>query len=165
MRKTALVCALALAAALAASASQAGPAAPDDGCLVVSEGRGIVSVSARGFVLGRFDEGQVEITDPVEGDGNVKVSGYEKRQVLSETKTRYIGFYVRFRASGLFRVRVEANSGIEVSAAAKGTATLSSDDFVDAGEFSVDADSFCAEKFQPMPDVPKKYVIAGQSTG
>src|SRR5919204_3936446 len=135
MRKTAVLCALAAAAALAVSASQAGPQAADEGCLVVNDGRGIVSISARGFVFARFDQGQVDIDDPVEGDGSIKVFGWDKKRPLTETKTRYIGDFVRFRASGLFRVRVEA-IGIALSAAAKGTATLSSDDFLDAGDFS-----------------------------
>lgn len=165
MRKAALFATLAIVASLAASVSQAGPKATEDGCLVVRTGRGIVSVNARGFVFGRFDEGQVEIVDPVDGDGNVKVFGYEKKRPLTETKTLYIGFQVRFRASGLFRLRIEANSGIELSAAGKGTATLSSDDFLDAGEFSVDSVSFCEAKFQPMPDVPKKFAVVGQSSG
>lgn len=164
MRRTALFSTLAIVSALAASVSQAGPRATDDGCLVVRTGRGIVSVNAKGFVFGRFDEGQVEIADPVDGDGSVKVFGYDKKRPLTETKTLYIGFQVRFRASGLFRLRIEANSGIELSAAAKGTATLSSDDFLDAGEFSVDDASFCDAKFQPMPDVPKKFVIASPTS-
>lgn len=166
MRKAVLLCVLAATAAtaLAVAPSQAGSAAPDDGCLVVQSGRGIVQLSAKGFVFGRFDEGQVEITDPVADDGAVKVFGYEKKRAISETKSLYIGFQVRFRASGAFRIRVEANSGIEVSAAAKGTASLSSDDFFDAGQYSVDAASFCEARFQAMPDVPTKLTIAAATS-
>ena len=164
MRKTALLCVLVVAAAIASASSQGGTAASDDGCLVVDAGRGIVTVNAKGFVFVRFDQGQVDIEDPIQDDGQVRVFGYEKKRLLSDTKTRYIGSIVRFRASGLFRLRIEA-IGVDLSLAGKGTATLSSDNFFDAGEYSIDSASFCEEHFQPMPDVPRKVVIAAQSTG
>ena len=123
----------------------------------------IVSFNAKGFVFGRFDQGQVDIEDPIQADGNVRVFGYEKMRLLTDTKTRYIGSLVRFRASGLFRIRVEA-VGMDISLAGKGTATLSSDGFLDAGEYSTDAESFCESQFEPMPDVARKLILAGQAT-
>ena len=164
MRRSALLCVLVLAGAVASASSQGSTAASDDGCLVVAAGRGIVSVNAKGFVFGRFDQGQVDIEDPIQADGQVRVFGYQKKRLLGETKTRYIGFGVRFRASGLFRLRIEA-IGVDLSLAGKGAATLSSDDFIDAGEYSIDSPSFCEARFQPMPDVPRKVVIAAQSSG
>lgn len=164
MRKIAFACVPVLAVALLTGSSQAGSEAQDDGCLVVTAGRGIVTINAKGFVFGRFDQGQVDIEDPISDDGNVRVFGWEKKRPFSETKTRYIGSIVRFRASGLFRIRTEA-IGIELSLAGKGTATLSSDGFFDAGEYSTDAPSFCESRFQPMPDVPRKFVISGPTTG
>ena len=164
MRKLAAACAPVLAFVLLVGSSQAGPAALDDGCLVVDAGRGIVSFNAKGFLLGRFDQGQIDIEDPLQGDGNVRVFGYQKKRLLTETKTRYIGSLVRFRASGLFKVRIEA-LGMELSLAGKGTATLTSDGFFDAGQYSTDAQSFCESRFQPMPDVPRRIVIAEQTAG
>jgi hypothetical protein len=120
-------------------------------------------MNAKGFVFGRFDQGQVDIDDPVSTDGSIKVFGYQKKRLISETKTRYIGVGVRFRASGLFRIRVEA-VGMDVSLAGKGTATLSSDFFFDAGKYSTDAESFCESRFQSMPDVPTKVQIAAEQT-
>jgi hypothetical protein len=164
MRKVAAACLPVLTLVLLAGSSQAGPMAQDDGCLAVQAGRGVVSFNAKGFLLGRFDQGLVDIEDPLQGDGNVRVSGFDKKRLLTETKTRYIGSLVRFRASGHFKVRVEA-VGMELSLAGKGTATLTSDGFLDAGEYSTDAQSFCESRFQPMPDVPRKLVIAEQTTG
>jgi hypothetical protein len=165
MRKIAAACVPMLAVvALLTGSSQAGSEALDDGCLVVTAGRGIVAVNAKGFVFGRFDQGQVDIEDPVQADGNVRVFGWEKKRPLSDTKTRYIGFNVRFRASGLFRIRTEA-IGMEVSLAGKGAATVSSDGFFDAGQYSTDAPSFCESHLQPMPDVPRKLVISGPTAG
>ena len=163
MRKIAAACLPLLALVLLAGSSHAGGDAQDDGCLVVEAGRGIVSFNAKGFVFGRFDQGQVDIEDPLQGDGNVRIFGYQKKRLLSETKTRYIGSLVRFRASGLFRVRVEA-VGMDLSLAGKGTATLTSDGFFDAGEYSTDAQSFCEGRFQPMPDVPRRIVISEQTS-
>ena len=163
MRKVAAACLPVLALVLLAGSSQARPTAEDDGCLVVQAGRGIVSLTAKGFLLGRFDSGQIDIEDPLQGDSNVRVFGFDRKRLLTETKTRYSGSLVRFRASGLFKVRVEA-VGMELSLAGKGTATLTSDGFLEAGEYSTDAQSFCESRFQPMPDVPRKLAIAEQTT-
>jgi hypothetical protein len=164
MRHIALVSMAALAAFIVVAVSQAGDVAQDDGCLVVDSGRGIVTVNARGFVFGRFDQGQVDIDDPAPSDGSVRVFGYEKKRLLGETKTRYIGYGVRFRANGLFRFRAEA-LGMELSLSGKGTATVSADGFFDAGTYSIDSASFCESHFQPMPDPPRKLVISEQGTG
>ncbi len=164
MRKAALLSLLAITAVAAAASSQASTAAADDGCLVVDAGRGVVTVNAKGFVFGRFDQGQVDIDDPLTGDGQVRVFGYQKKRLLTDTKTRYIGFGVRFRASGLFRIRIEA-IGIDMSLSGKGAGTVSSDGFIDAGTYSIDAASFCEDHFQPLPDAPHKVVVAAQSTG
>ena len=68
MRKVAAACLpSARHSSLLAGSSQAGSVAQDDGCLVVNAGRGIVSFNAKGFLLGRFDQGQVDIEDPASG--------------------------------------------------------------------------------------------------
>lgn len=162
MRKTAAFCFVLLALVTVVGSSQARTDAQDDGCLVVAAGRGIVLLNAKGFLLGRFDSGTIDIDNPLPNDGNVRVFGFDKRRFLTDTRTRYIGDFVRFRASGLFRVRIEA-VGMDFSLAGKGSATLSSDSFVDAGHYSTDAQSFCETRFQPMPDVPRKVVISEQT--
>ena len=162
MRKVAAACVPLLALVVLVASSQAKPAAQDDGCLVVEAGRGIVSFNAKGFLLGRFDQGYVEIEDPLQGDGNVRVFDFDKKRLLTETKTRYIGSLVRFRASGQLKVRVEA-LGMELSFAGKGTATVNSDGFFDPGQYSTDAQSFCESRFQPMPVLPRKLTISEQT--
>jgi hypothetical protein len=163
MRRAALFSLLVVVCAVTAATSQGRTAAADDGCLVVDAGRGVITVNAKGFVFGRFDQGQVDIDDPTPADGQVRVFGYQKKRLLNDTKTRYIGFGVRFRASGLFRIRIEA-VGVDMSLSGKGTASLSSDGFIDAGTYSTDAGSFCEEHFQALPDATRRVVIA-QSTG
>ena len=162
LRKIAAACVPLLALVVLVASSQAKPAAQDDGCLVVQAGRGIVSINAKGFLLGRFDSGQVDIEDPLQSDGNVRVFNFDKKRQLTETKTRYIGTLVRFRASGQFKVRVEA-LGMELSLAGKGTATLNSEGWSDPGHYSSDAQSFCVSRFQPMPDLPRKITISEQT--
>ena len=162
MRKIVAACLPLLALVAVAGSSQARPQAQDDGCLVVTAGRGIVSFNAKGFLLGRFDQGRIDIEDPLPGDGNVRIYGVDRKVQLTDTKTRYIGSLVRFRASGLFKIRVEA-IGMELSLAGKGTATVTSDGFFDAGSYSTDAQSFCESHFQPMPDLPRKIVISEQT--
>jgi hypothetical protein len=163
MRKVAAACLPVLALVLLAGSSQARPVAQDDGCLVVQAGRGVVSVTAKGFLLGRFDQGLIDVENTLQGEDNVRVSGFDRKRLLTETKTRYIGSLVRFRASGPFKVRVEA-VGMDLSLAGKGTATLTADGFLGAGGYSTDAQSFCESRFQPMPDLPRKLVIAEQTT-
>jgi hypothetical protein len=162
VRKIAAACVPLLALVVLVASSQAKPAAQDDGCLVVQAGRGIVSFNANGFLLGRFDSGRVDIEDPLQGDGNVRVFGEDKKRLLTETKTRYIGSFIRFRASGQFKIRVEA-LGMELSFAGKGAATLNSGGWSDPGHYSSDAQSFCESRFQPMPDLPRKITISEQT--
>jgi hypothetical protein len=163
MRKIAAACVPLLALVVLVASSQAKPAAQDDGCLVVEAGRGIVSFNAKGFLLGRFDSGQVDIEDLLhQGDVNVRVFNFDKRRQLTDTKTRYIGERVRFRVSGQLKVRVEA-LGMELSFAGKGTATVNSDGFFDPGQYSTDAQSFCESRFQPMPVLPRKLTISEQT--
>ena len=64
MRRIVLASAVALLA-VPAAASHGDKRPPGDGCLVVRNGRGVVSVAAKGTVFGRFDQGQVRIEDPV----------------------------------------------------------------------------------------------------
>src|SRR4051795_9127972 len=71
---------------------------PGDGTLVVDNARGIVTVRARGGIIGRFDQGRVTIVDPVLGDGGAPfVYGAERVSVLGPHTTMYVGEDVRFR--------------------------------------------------------------------
>jgi hypothetical protein len=170
MGRPAFVWALALgllaAFAAAASVSLASSRALDDGCLVTSDAKGVVRISLRsGFVLGRFDSGQITVVDPTPADGalpKVSVTGYEKGRPISETKSTYIGDQVRFWASGRAIISINA-TGIYTSAVGKGIATLSATTFIQslAGQFSVDSDSFCTANFQPMPDAAARFTIGG----
>src|SRR6187551_1171791 len=83
---------------------------PGDGTLVVDNGRGAVTVKARGGIIGRFDSGRLVVEDPVEGDGSGPiVYGAERIRDLGGRRTLYIGEDVRFRMiGGYYRVQIQA---------------------------------------------------------
>ena len=168
MLRFAVLGALALAVIVPAATSQAASRATTDGCLVVNNSNAIVTVNARGTLVGRFDRGEVTITDPLPGDGTVKVTGYDEVVPLAPpatggTRRRYTGDAgVRFRASGKTIVRVEA-IGIDLSAVGRGKVTLNGGVFIEPGTYSVDSDSFCQDNFHPLPEVPQTFALGTPS--
>jgi len=164
-RHGALACALAgLVAATAVGTSQASPGDVDDGCFVVRQGRGIVTVVAEGVVFGRFFSGRVSIDDLTPEDAKApRVFGDTRVQEITETRVLYSGQNVRFRVSGKFRLRVFAVD-TDLSFVGNGHAVVTSADYLDAGEYSADATSFCEDGFEPLPDLPKRVSIGSAST-
>ena len=147
----ALVVALVLPAA-----AWAGAALPGDGTLVVDNGNGLVTIRARGGILGRFVTGNMVITDLDLADGKVPVVyGAETIQALGGGRTRYSGDDLRFRMiGGLFRVQINA-IGIDVSAVGRGVATLDASGFTDfPGRYSVNGGPF-----QPLPGHAVTYAL------
>jgi hypothetical protein len=134
---------------------------PGDGSLVVDNARGLVTIRARGGIIGRFDSGRLVIEDPVEGDGSVpRVYGADRIRELSPTTTLYIGEDVRFRLiGGAYRVTVTA-TGMDISAVGRGTVTLDGSLFSDQpGRFQINGGSW-----QPMPDDVARYTLGGASS-
>jgi hypothetical protein len=122
---------------------------PGDGTLVVDNARGVVTVRARGGIIGRFDSGRVTIVDPIQGDGGVPVVyGWERETVLGPRTTRYEGEDVRFRLiGGTYRVTVQA-TGMDISAVGRGSATVDGTGFSDQlGRYQINGGIW-----QPMPD-------------
>jgi hypothetical protein len=117
---------------------------PGDGTLVVDNGNGLVTVRARGGILGRFDYGNVVISDLDVSDGKAPVVyGAETIQPLGGGRTRYSGDEIRFRMiGGLFRVQISA-IGIDVSAVGRGVATLDASQYTDfPGRYSINGGPF-----------------------
>jgi hypothetical protein len=139
----ALVVALVLPVAAWAAATL-----PGDGTLVVDNGNGLVTIRARGGILGRFVTGNMVISDLDLSDGKVPVVyGAETIQPLGGGRTRYSGDDLRYRMiGGLFRVQINA-IGVDVSAVGRGVATLDASGFTDfPGRYSINGGSF-----QPLP--------------
>jgi hypothetical protein len=160
MRRSVLL-ALVVALALPVAAWAAGRL-PGDGTLVVDNGNGVVSVRARGGILGRFVTGNMVISDLDLSDGKVPVVyGAETIQPLGGGRTRYSGDDIRFRMiGGLFRVQINA-IGVDVSAVGRGTAVLDATGFTDfPGRFS-----FNGDPFQPLPGHPVTYTLGQVQPG
>jgi hypothetical protein len=155
MRRLVVVIAVfALALPAGAGALQRGPG---DGSLVVENAQGVVTLAVRGGIIGRFDQGTIEVFDPVTGDGaGPIVRGYQKVRELGPRRTQYSGEGdIRFRLiGGFYRVRISA-IGLDVSAVGRGTVVLDGSGFADqTGRFSVNGGSF-----QVMPDIATRFAL------
>lgn len=142
---------------------------PGDGCLVVNDGFGNVSINlSRGVIFGRVTSAfAITTDDTVPGDGStVKVIGADERQVLPDGRVRYTSNSLapmRFRTSGAVKIKVSQATQLDLSVVGKGTGWLSlggfSPDLV-GNDYSADAASFCQDKFLPIPAKPVKVPIS-----
>jgi hypothetical protein len=131
---------------------------PSDGCLVVRDGQGVVSIVARGGIRGRFDSGRILVDEAVGSEG-VEVFGAARIRELGPRTTVYIGERIRFQAiDGPFRIRIVA-VGIDLSSVSRGFALVSGEGFSDPGEFSVDRASFCETGFRTLPSAPTRVTL------
>ena len=153
-RLVVLIGVLTLALPAGAGAVQRGPG---DGSLVVENAQGVVTLAVRGGIIGRFDQGTIEVFDPVPGDGlGPIVRGYQKVRELGPRRTQYSGEGdVRFRLiGGAYRVRISA-IGLDVSAVGKGTAVLDGTGFSDQpGRYSLNGDVF-----KPLPGEATRFIL------
>jgi hypothetical protein len=129
---------------------------PGDGTLVLENAQGVVGLAVRGGVIGRFDQGTIEVVDVVLGDDNVPiVRGYQQMTRFGPRRTEYSGEGVRFRLiGGFYRVRISAIA-MDVSVVGRGTALLDGSGFSDQpGRFAVNGGPF-----QDMPDTPTRFTL------
>lgn len=136
MRKTLFV--LALLALMLPVAGLSGVSA-GDGTLSVENGRGQVTVQARGGIIGRLDRGSVTIFDLTPQDDNVPVVTGDDQpiQLVGENGIRYRGAGVRFRViGGGFRVVIQGR-GIDLSVVGKGAGFIEGES-LEPGVYSLD---------------------------
>jgi hypothetical protein len=164
-----LALSIGVAGALAATGS-ARSTMPGDGCLVVEQGYGKVTIMlTRGVILGRFQSGTITYSDQDATDGVVnlpRVPQVPATKVGDHTWVYGPAADVRFRASGPTKLTINAQY-MSLSAAGKGYTRLSVAGFSPdiAGKFSVDDESFCAAGFQKMPLLPTRFPIASPVAG
>jgi len=146
------LCLILLCGLVAVPAALAAARAPGDGVLELSKVNGTVVVTGtRGTLWGQIDKGRVVVTDPVAGDGQVLVSGWETKKpgVLDGTVT-YSGADLRFRVTGgRYRLLLKG-SGIDLTAVGVGTAQLSGDLLADTpGNYALDSGKWIAVPYFP----------------
>ena len=157
----ALVLASGLAVGIFAPRGDASARTPGDGCLVVQNGFGNVSlVLSRGVVFGRLTSGTITTEDTIEGDGSTaKVIGADTKTVLPSGRIRYQGDLLRFRSKGAVKIKITDATQLDLSIAGKGVAFLSAGTFdVFGNVYSADAASFCEDNLLPLPVAPAKPV-------
>ena len=143
-----------LCSLVVAPAALAAPAATGDGVLELNAVAGSVAIGtaaqpAIGVLWGQMDKGYLRVLDPVAGDGQVLVSGYEKKTVSTDYpgQTIYSGKDLHFRVTGGKYKLVLKGSGIDVTAVGIGLAQLTGDLFADdPGEYALDGG-----KWIPVP--------------
>jgi hypothetical protein len=150
----ALLVALAVPATSAARMS-----GPNDGTLSVRSARGVITIQARGGVIGSIAQGRVTITDPVDGDGSGPiVTGDEWSIERSEMTTTWGGTRVRFRIiGGAFRIVVRGR-GINLSVVGNGRVTLNGAGTGDNGTYSVNDGAYL-----PIPDFLLPFPLSATS--
>jgi hypothetical protein len=160
MRKTLVLMVLIALAAPVAALSAGLASGAGDGTLTVEDGRGTVSVQARGGVIGRIERGTVTIFDLTpEDDYDPVVFGDDQPVALvGDTGIRYRGTGIRYRLiGGSFRIVVNGR-GIDLSVVGKGAGTLKGET-VDPGLYSLDG-ADCrkdATSCKPLPDTGKAF--------
>ena len=146
------LCLILLCGLVAVPAALAAASAPGDGVLELSKVNGTVVVAGtRGTLWGQIDKGKVVVTDPIVGDGQVLVSGWEfKAPGVLDGTTIYRGSELRFRVTGgKYRLALKG-TGIDLTAVGVGTAQLSGDLLAETpGNYAVDSGKWTAVPYFP----------------
>jgi hypothetical protein len=133
---------------------------PTDGTLSVKRGKGVVTLKVTGTIIGRVNNGRVQIRDYKPGDGNDPQWSCKRHRIskqISYCKGRNLGFRVE---DGRFAVTVRGN-GISISAVAHGEVDIdgAGDTGVNDGVMSVDE-----APYQSLPDFMTVFFL-GQQPG
>ena len=166
MRKTVLLVVLAALALPVAALSADLASGAGDGTLSVEDGRGTVTIQARGGVIGRLERGTITIFDLTPEDANDPVVFGDDQPVafVGDTGIRYRGVGIRYRLiGGGFRIVINGR-GIDLSAVGKGTGTIRGET-IDPGLYSLDG-ADCRkepESCEPLPEIAKSFRLGREA--
>jgi hypothetical protein len=153
-----LVCVAFAAPAAAFAATSVG-----EGTLTVEDGRGKVTIEARGGFIGRIAAGSVTIHDLTPDDEHEPVVFGDDRPVrfVGETGIQRGGFGLRFRLAGGRYKLVVHGRGIDLSVVGRGAGTIQSDGEAGPGIYSLDGDDCrrTPDKCRPLPDAKRLFVL------
>ena len=164
MRKAVVLLVLAALALPVAALSADLANGAGDGTLSVEDGRGTVTIQARGGVIGRLERGTVTIFDLTPEDANDPVVFGDDLPVtvVGDTGIRFRGAGIRYRLiGGGFRIVINGR-GIDLSAVGKGNGTIRGD-APDPGLYSLDG-ADCrkdAASCKPLPEIAKAFRLGG----
>jgi hypothetical protein len=150
----------ALLALLGPSAASAHRGAPNDGTLAVNHANAVITINARGGVIGHLTDGWLTVKDFNPADQvNEVVTGAERTRVVNEFVTRYWGHDVRFRyIGGRFAITVNAYE-INLSAIGRGNFSIRGKGTADDGTFSLNGSAA-----QPITDVFQSFQLWAAAT-
>jgi hypothetical protein len=159
MRKTFLLLALlALGLPVAGMASQS----TGEGTLSVEDGRGKVTIQARGGVIGRLDRGTVTIFDLTPEDAYEPLVFGDDQPValVGETGIKYTGSAMRFRfIGGRYRILIQGR-GIDLSVVGKGFGSIKGDPG-QTGVYSLEGADCRKDRAacKLLPEIEKRFVL------
>lgn len=141
--------------------------AQGDATLSLARARGVVLIVARGALIGRCDACTIVATEPNVGDGVVPVvRGATRERIVNAATTAYTGTELNFLVlGGRYRLRV-SGTGIDISAAGRGSVLLAGEGPPDDGLYSLSgADcSTSRSDCQSLPDTATRYLF-GSAVG
>jgi len=161
MRKLLVLFLTLLVVPAAYSATRPPPPPTGDGTLSVREGRGMLYLSVRGSITGRFDRGKITITDPNPYDSNrAVVYGASRTTYRGDKTTVYQGRNIPFRTIGaLFHTRIEGR-GIFLSAVGRGQGLVDGTGNPSAGVFYDGVWSLNDQPYRSLPDELTRFVLS-----
>jgi hypothetical protein len=164
VRTRSLLALLVFLAVMAAPAFAARPAT--DGTLSIKDARGMVQLSSRGSLIGRFERGKVTITDPNPYDARrPTVLGAEATVYRNAKTTVYSGKDVRIRiGGGLSHVRIEGR-GIYVSAVGRGSGQIEGAGSAQTGVFYDGVWSLNDDDYRSLPDDLTRFQLVALRPG
>lgn len=110
-----------------------------EGTLSVEDGRGKVTLDARGGLIGRLDRGQITVYDKTPADASFPVvtGSHLPETFLADGGVRYRGAGLRFRViGGGFRILIQGR-GIDLSVVGRGSGFIEGDT-LEPGWYSLD---------------------------
>lgn len=158
---------LALALPMAAVAGVGGQRG-GEGTLSVEDGRGRVTLQARGGVIGRLEKGMIRICDLTPDDSNVPfVWGDDQpRELIGDDCIRFAGSSLRFRlVGGGYRI-VIVGRGIDLSAVGRGAGTIRGD-AESPGVYSLNGGDCRSSKSSctPLPELERHFQLGAPERG
>ncbi|HEY5294018.1 MAG TPA: hypothetical protein VIJ70_00915 [Gaiellaceae bacterium] len=135
---------------LLAPAALAGVRASGDGVLELQAVNATtVTIAGKGALWGQVDQGRLYVTDPIDTDGLVYVSGADRApRAIGDTTTLYIGKNMHFRITGgTYKLTFVKSTGIDLTAVGVGKALMAGDPTADTtGTYALDGG-----KWTPVP--------------